>query len=524
MNSPVQKVKISDLNMSRIIHISIAVLISLMLFICTSCKKKNDHEASREDMQKEQGIPVELVTVKKGDIFITVDVSGELNADEKLTVNTNNTGTVVQLLIEEGDEVKAGQLLAVIEPNDIEDQLTQARAVVNTASLRLTQAQSKALLQITQVEGAISQAEAVLKAVEAQYEQARAGLVTAQEQLSLVEEGARRQEIAVAEAAVSQAEANFRQAKVDLGRMERLYQKGAISKQQLDMAQVQYDVAQAQYNSALHRLDLIKEGARTQEKESARQQVQIAEEKVTAAFSAVDQAKVALKIAEDNRMQVTIAREDVAVAQDAVNQARANLDIITRKLEKSYVKSPINGYVTKRYVDLGMYAGGQGPSKIADVFNPKTMYFEAIVSDTDIKNITPGLKVNIKIDSYSDKHLNGFVKEIIPIGSSDSRQFTVKITIHNGILDLKPGMFARGEVILSVHKDVPVIPKDTIKTNDGKQYVYIVDNLHVAEREISFGPAMGGLIEIVKGLTPGEKVIYSGTVKKGDLLKIISEE
>jgi len=208
MNSPVQKVKISDLNMSRIIHISIAVLISLMLFICTSCKKKNDHEASREDMQKEQGIPVELVTVKKGDIFITVDVSGELNADEKLTVNTNNTGTVVQLLIEEGDEVKAGQLLAVIEPNDIEDQLTQARAVVNTASLRLTQAQSKALLQITQVEGAISQAEAVLKAVEAQYEQARAGLVTAQEQLSLVEEGARRQEIAVAEAAVSQAEAN----------------------------------------------------------------------------------------------------------------------------------------------------------------------------------------------------------------------------------------------------------------------------------------------------------------------------
>ncbi len=504
--------------------IIIYLLISL-LFICTSCKKKNT-DLSRDQMQKQEGIPVELVTVRESDIFITVDVSGQLDADEKVLLNTNNSGIVTQLMIREGDYVRKGQTVAVIEPYDLEDQLSQAQAAVHTASMRLIQAKSKALLRASQVEGSIRQAEESLKGAEAQYNQARAALITTREQQSIVEEGSRKQEIAVAQEAVSQAEANFREAKLDLGRMEQLLEKGAISQQQMDIAQVRHDVAEAQYNTALSKLDLAREGSRIQEKEAAKQQVQIAEEKVLLAQTAINQSKEALKIAQDNRMEITVASHEVDVAQAAVDEARANLAIVSRKLEKAYVKSPINGYVTKRYVDMGQYAGGQGPSKIADIFNPRTIYFAATVSDTDIERIKVGMNADITIDSIPDKSFKGAIKDIIPGGDPDSKQFIVKIMFNNKDSKFKTGMFARGKVILAVHKDVLVIPKNTVKKNEGeeKNFVYINDNGHAAEREVITGPSMEGIIEITKGLSQGEKVISTGTVKDGDLLKVIHEE
>ncbi|MEQ8220936.1 MAG: efflux RND transporter periplasmic adaptor subunit [Candidatus Eremiobacterota bacterium] len=504
-------------------NLTITGLMIIIMIFSVSCKNKTEQVMSREDIQKKEGIPVEIVTVKKGDVRVTVESSGELKADDALTINTNNSGIIEELNVKEGDYVKKGQIVAVIEPNDIEDQLTQAQAALNTAHLRLAQAQTKVILQNTQVEGAIKQAEAGVKSAEAQYEQAQSALEATKEKLSIIEEGARKQEIAQAEEAVAQAEANFREAKVDLGRMQRLCAKGAISQQQMDVAQVQYDVAEAQYKSVLHRLDLVKEGSRMQEKAAARQDVAMAEDRVTAAKAGLDQAKESLLIARNNRMQVTVAQQEVDVAEAGVAQAQANLDTLSRKLQKSYVKSPISGYVTKKYVNLGENTSGPGATKIIDVFDQGTLYFEALVSETDIAKINRGLSVDIKVDGMPDKNFSGIVKDVIPQAGA-ARQFSVKIKVDASGSDLKPGMFARGQIILAEHKDVPVITKDAIKDKEGRQYVYTIKELYAVETEVTTGPAMDGSIEIVKGLSGGEKVVYSGFVKNGDLVKIIHEE
>jgi RND family efflux transporter MFP subunit len=503
--------------------LTITGLMLIIMIFSVSCKEKAEQVMSREDMQKKEGIPVEIVTVKKGNILVTVEASGELKADDSLTVNTNNSGIIEELMVREGDYVKRGQIVAVIEPNDIEDQISHAQAALNTAHLRLAQAQTKVILQNTQVEGSIKQSVSGVNSAKAQYEQAKSALVAAKEQLSIVEEGARKQEIGQAEETVAQAEANFREAKVDLGRMQRLCAKGAISQQQLDVAQVQYDVAEAQHNSALHMLDLVKEGSRVQEKEAARQQVKIAEDRVTSAQAALEQAKETLIIAKNNRMQVTVAEQEVDVAEAGVEQAKANMDMLARKLQKSYVKSPISGYVTKKYVNPGENTSGPGATKIIDVFDPGTLYFEALVSETDIAKINRGLSVDVRIDGIADKHFSGNVKDIIPQAGA-ARQFSVNVKVEASGSDLKPGMFARGHILLAEHKDVPVITKDALKDKEGKQYVYTIKDLYAVEKEVITGPAMDGSIEIVKGLSGGEKVVYSGFVKNGDLVKIIHEE
>ena len=496
--------------------------VCILLLVSISCKNEKEEKVTREELQEKEGIPVEVVTVKRGDIFITVDVSGDLKADDAVTVSTDNSGTINEVYIKEGQYVNSGQTIAVIEPDDLEDQTFQAQAFLNAAYMRLSQAESNAVLISNQIEGAIRQAEASVKAAEAQYIQSLAALEASKEQLSLIEEGARTQEIAQAEQAVVQVEANFKEVELDLGRMERLYDKGAIGKQQLEVAQVQYDVAEAQYKAALEQLDLVKEGARTQEIAAAKQQVKISEANSRAALATLEQAKEGLDVAISNRLQVTVANQAIDVSQADVEQAKANLSMITRKLEKSFVKAPISGYVTELYVEAGEHTKGQGTTDIIDVFDPESLYFEGVISETDIVNVTEGLTVDISVDGVPGKTFTGYIKEIVP-KASESRQFTVRIIVNEVGTDLKPGMFARGAVLLSSHEDVIVISKNTIKEKDGATYVFTVEDLHAVQKEVITGPSMNGDIEISRGLEAGEKVVYAGAVKDGDLVKIIKE-
>lgn len=512
------------LKMNYKMKILAVMTLLIFLFTLNSCQEKKEPEESREDLQKKQGIPVEAVTVKKGDILITIEVSGGLEAEDSITVSTNNEGRIEQVFVKEGDYVKANQIVAVIEPDDLQDQTLQAEAALNAAKLRFSQAQSNALLQETQIEGSIKQAEQAVKAAEAQYKQAKASLKSSQENLSLVEEGARTQEIAQAEQAVVQADANLREADIDLGRMERLYEKGAVAKQQLDVAQVKYDVVKAQYNSALEQLDLVKEGARSQEIETAKQQVNISEASVAAALASLEQAKEALNTAIAGRIQITVANQSTAVAQAEVEQAEANLARITRDLEKSYVKTMVSGYVTEKYVEPGEYTSGPGATDIIDVFDPATLYFRGIVSETDIVNVSKGLTVDIEIDGLKDKKFTGTIQDIIP-KASESRQFTVKISVVNPGSDIKPGMFARGEVLLSTHKDVLIVPNDAIVNKNGGKCIFLIkEDLTVTQKEVIPGPSVKGNTEIFQGVEAGDKIVYTGSVKDGDLVKIIKEE
>lgn len=498
-----------------------------MILLCM-CSCKENKEVTREELQKKEGIPVEVVTVKKGDILVTITTSGELKADEDITVSTSNKGTIEKVCVKEGQYVTAHQLIAVIDPGELQDQTFQARSALSAATSRLSQAQSNAVMLDNQVEASIKQAEAGVKAAQAQYVQAKAALDAAEENLSIVEEGARSQEIARAEQGLIQAKANLDQIELDLGRAKRLYDEGAISKQNMEVAQLKYNVALAEYKSVEEQVSLVKEGSRVQEKEAAKNKVEMAQASVDTAFAGLEQAKELLAISISKRIQVKAAYEAVTAARAEVSQAEAGLAIVKRNLQKSFVKAPFSGYVTKLHVKGGEYTNSPGTTSIIDVFNPSTLYFEGIISEKDITNIQKGMTVIIEVDGirvngYSDKTFNGYIKDIIP-AASESRQFTIKITVKEPGKDLKPGMFARGEILLAEHKAVPVIPDSCIKTQNDKIFVFMVKDSKVIQKYIVKGPSMNNNSEIVEGLTPGDKVVYSGFVKDGDTVNIINEE
>jgi membrane fusion protein (multidrug efflux system) len=163
-----------------------------------------------------------------------------------VAVSGKVSGRVEKVLVSEGDNVTAGQVIATLERQEFE----------------------------------------------AQVDQAKANLAMAQAKLAATVAGNRPQEIAQANAAVLQAKANMENAKKNSDRDEVLYQQGAISVQQKDSSKTSLDIAQAQYSSATEQYSLSLEGSR--------------QEDITVAQALVQQAKAALKNAEIQLADTTI--------------------------------------------------------------------------------------------------------------------------------------------------------------------------------------------------------------------------
>lgn len=172
-------------------------------------------------------VPVEVAPVTTRTLVDTVTAGGTVEAVEDVTVTSKIPGRVAAVYAQEGDAVRAGQVLVRLDSTELATQVQQVEANLQAARARL----------------------------------------------AMLEQGARPQERAQVEATVAQALANYETAKSNYSRMQALYDTGAISKAQLDAAQLQRDVAEAQYDTTLQQRSVVRAGPRPEELEMARAQV-----------------------------------------------------------------------------------------------------------------------------------------------------------------------------------------------------------------------------------------------------------
>jgi len=196
--------------------------------------------------------PVRVAVVERGDIEQSLEITGTLEAEQEADVASKLSGKVERVLLDEGDPVAAGQVLAVLDQRDYRAQVAQAEAAVQAA---------------------------------------RANVGGARARLAALRAGSRPQELRQAEQAVQEAKASLDNATANYNRTKDLFGQGAIAQQQMDAARLQLDVARAQYESALQRLDLTREGPRQED-------IRAAEEQVRQAEAAEAQARAALRLAQ----------------------------------------------------------------------------------------------------------------------------------------------------------------------------------------------------------------------------------
>jgi HlyD family secretion protein len=159
--------------------------------------------------------------------------SGHVSARAKVEVGSSASG-VVEFILDQGEFVEKGQIIARLDDSELQAQMLQAKASLSAVQIKLNE----------------------------------------------LEAGSRQQEIAQAKAGVTQVEARLKNAKMSLQRTRELYKAGLVSRQALDEAQTQSDVVQAEHTAAAEQYELVHLGPRIEQIEQARSQVQLAQANV----------------------------------------------------------------------------------------------------------------------------------------------------------------------------------------------------------------------------------------------------
>ena len=245
-----------------------------------------------------------------------------------------------------------------------------------------------------------------------QLEQALAAKEAAEAQLSLLKAGAREEDIKQGQEAVTQARVNFESAQKDAERMKALFNSKSVTKKQYEDANSRLDITKAQLTAAQENLKKLKNLARP---------------------------------------------EDIKQAQANVDRQIAAINLLKKQIRDSYVQSPINGTIVKKFFESGETVTMLSSLfKVSDLSKVNLIIY---VSEEELGKVKLGQTADVSSDTYPDKKYEGKITYISPeaeftpknVQTKDERTklvFAIKIEIKNPKFELKPGMPADAEVKL----------------------------------------------------------------------------
>jgi HlyD family secretion protein len=284
---------------------------------------------------------------------------------------------VEQLLVKEGDKVKAGQIIAVLDNKDrLEADVVKAELQVKIAQANLAKVKAGAK------SGDIAAQRATIARLEAQLEGDRNAQADTVTRLKAQLEGDK----AAQQATIERIEAELRNAEAEYQRYQQLYKDGAISRSVFDSKRLAMETAQKQLNEARAVLRRIEATGIKQISEAQTALKRI----ISTGSKQISEAKATLNsISEVRSVDVVAAEAEVENAKAAVNQAKETL-------KQVYVRSPQAGEVLEIHTRAGEIVSSDG---IVEIGQTSEMYAIAEVYQTDITKVKLGQKAKITSNS-----------------------------------------------------------------------------------------------------------------------------
>lgn len=220
-------------------------------------------------------------------------------------------------------------------------------------------------------------------------------------------------------------------------------------------------------------------------------------------------------------------------AKSAVKQLEAAMANAKSQMQDSYITAPIAGVVSERFQEQGDQTSPQMPVFTIVKMNPVKVVIDIV--ENQIGMVKIGQKAHITVESYSDQQFEGKVSKISPTLNPMSRTVGAEILIDNSAMKLKPGMFARVELVIDRHDDTVLIPKYSVLENTKleylggeltnaqvkvEKYIYIVQDSIALKKSIQTGFENGSKIEVLSGLNTGEQLVTIGQHNLFDSLRV----
>ncbi len=334
-------------------------------------------------------------------------------------VSSRINGTVTEVSVNDNQLVKQGQLLVKLDPSDYQVKILQAQASLEAAKRQANAAQSNISLasettqaKTTQAQGDISGSVAAISTAQAAVAEAQSGIPAAQAQVAEAQAG-----IPAAEAQVAQGDATLQRTQTDYNRYTSLFEQGAVNRQLLDTAKAAYEVARAQKSAAQQQVQQAQARLAQAQEGVTRAQAKLAQsqEGVAAAQARLAASKGGLQQATASGQQTEVNRAQYEAAQAAISQAEASLKDAQLQLSYTNIFAPASGRVGRKSVQVGQRVQ-PGSSLMAIVEN--NYWVTANFKETQLKDIKPGQKAEVKLDAFPNHPFVGRVESISPASGS----------------------------------------------------------------------------------------------------------
>lgn len=267
----------------------------------------------------------------------------------------------------------------------------------------------------------------------------------------------------------------------------------------LDATAVRQELSQAE--AAVRIAQAALEDARQAYESAKRQHERMAPLYELGAVSEQDWEQV-----EDTLKRAQLAAEVQVPGQ--LQQAEAALASAQYHLDKTTLKAPIAGEVAGVFTSPGNLVAPGNP--VLTLVDRNVVEVSGILTDRQIVHVSPGLNVTINVGALPDRTFQGAVHSVAPAANAQLGGFPVTVRLPNDDGQLRPGMVAEVRIPVEQATGSLAIRSDAVIQRDGKSTVFVVENGHAVEREVSTGIGDDTYVVVTRGLTAGDQVVISG--------------
>jgi multidrug efflux pump subunit AcrA (membrane-fusion protein) len=260
---------------------------------------------------------------------------------------------------------------------------------------------------------------------------------------------------------VRQAKAQLEEARLSRERSVRLVEQGIVAKADFDAADATFKVAQSRYQDAL---------------------------------------------------------EEIRNRQALLAQRRSELALARQQLLDTTVHAPIDGIVQLKRASVGEYLAAGAP--VVDIVRMNPLRLQAQVPERDAATVRFGQNVRVSVDGDAKVYV-GQIRRLSPVITQENRMLMVEADVPNDG-NLRPGSFAKAEIVTNDAKMAVTVPNNAIVTFAGIEKVIVIQNGKALERPITTGRRSAEWTEILSGVNVGDQVIVDpGNLQSGMAVEVV---
>jgi RND family efflux transporter MFP subunit len=426
-----------------------AVIFILALLSGTGCSKEKDRVLSGEP----SAIPVSAVVAKKQEFVDSLTSFGFLSFKTKNDVTSLVEGTLVTLLVKEGDTVNQGQTLARLRNIQLE-------------------------LQREQAENSVIQAESAYNLAQTKRWETRLGIDS--------------RFIAINKTAImiEQKTRELEAAKEELQKNKTLLDMDGIT-------ETEYKSMELSYRAGLSDLDLLK-----YEMESASLGLTTDALAANGITPAQDPALLKEQLI---ALNIRGVQAEIEVAESSLRNAKNSLASVNSALNELTLVSPMSGVVGASYYERGEFV--KQNEKVFTIIDIANVYAVFSIQEQDIHGFSIGSPLKIEVQSLA-KTMDAAIDEISPIADSQSGNFSVKALIANTDETMKPGMFVKCD-IPKTRLDTLIPLPETVLVSEKQEsgIIFCVVNGRAVQKEVKIYAHKDGRVWVSSGINENETVV-----------------